>query len=207
MNRNEVITTTKEDILLNIVDQRAREIAGVLHYLFEKGLLDRNNIYGKVIDIGTGTGAGIAAFKMFGVEEVVGVDHNDSYCGFKTQEILGNEFIHKPAASFLRSLPNCSVRLITAFHANISLAEFYPEVARVLTPGGQILVTTDIPESVGHLGGGVWLSEEDWHKLPVGDTLIAEQEAFKQGKLSFIPSNYCPERDRFVFVQTRMGTK
>lgn len=205
--RRVLISQSKEEILANLTQLRAYEIAGVLQYLFEKGKLNKNNLYGKVVDVGTGAGAGIVALKMFGAHEVIGVDHISVHNGVNVQEILGHRFVHKTAASYLRSLPACSVRLITAFNTNISLAEFYPEAARPLVPGGQILVTTNAPESVGYLGSGVWLAEEDWIKLPIGHTPIAEREAFSKGKLSFTLANHCPDRDRFFFIETKRGTK
>ncbi len=69
------MSAAKVELLVAVNELRAREIAGVIKYLVDAGLIDRQNIYGErqIVDLGTGSGAGMLALRMFGAKNVVGV--------------------------------------------------------------------------------------------------------------------------------------
>lgn len=196
------------ELLVALNELRAREIAGVIKYLMDAELINRQNIYGgrQIVDLGTGSGAGMLALRMFGAKNVVGVDHLDRHSGVDMKSVEG--FKLSPADRYLRSIGSCSAQLITFFNSQSRIEEYYRDAARALAPGGQILVTTNVPESVGFLGGGVILNaQEDWLPLPKGRIPIAEREHFLESGLTFAPSNHYPDRDMFVFIERRRGTK
>ena len=133
-------------------------------------------------------------------------DHTDRHSGVDMKGVGG--FVFSPADRYLRSIKPCSAQLITFFDSQSRIEEFYRDAARALAPGGQILVTTNVPESVGFLGGGVMLNvQEDWFSLPTGSIPIAQREHFLESGLTFVPSTHYPDRDMFVFIEKRRGTK
>lgn len=197
--------TSPSEIALNLVGHRAREIAGTLKYLLDRDFLKIENLTGQVVDVGTGTGAGIVAIEMFGARRVIGVDHIEKHGGFKPKDIFREQFVYEPAgaARFLKSRKPGSLSLVTAFLANISLDEFFPEAVRALDLGGQILVTTDAPESVGYLRGAA-IGPESWRRILPRDFIVADPELFWQKKLGFQFANR-PALDQFFYIDTKKG--
>lgn len=191
MKTKESIELTAKEIFLNRQRLRACEIAGVIHYFFENGFLTKENLKGKTVDVGTGDGAGILALTAFGAVDVTRVDHSKKHYGFDIRDFFGKKFVHKTAREYL-GLFNGDLSLITAFHANISFAEFYSEAIGALAPGGQLIVTTDIPKSVSYLSYGSRLNDKEWLRLDLINVPIADLAAFEAGELKFIPSRHFP---------------
>lgn len=178
---------------------RALEIAGVVQYLLGHGLLKKENLFGNVVDLGTGSGAGILALERFGAKQVKGIDRSQEFASFDVSKVLGKKFTVAEACEYLSSLQEDSLSLITSFNTNMEFYEFYREAIRALQPGGQILVTTDIWEMVE----GNTINSRRWLRLPIIKLPIAERQAFLQGQLFFIDCSYYPSRDQFVFVRSK----
>lgn len=135
--------------------RRASRIAGIFNFLLEQEALNRDNLNGRVLDLGTGSGGGALAMKLFGAKEVIGVDD----ClglggGLGTTEAMPSQTVFslpgvrhqsERVQKFLAEQKPESFNLITAFRAPPfrfpAPAELCQMTYLSLKPGGQILVT------------------------------------------------------------------
>lgn len=142
----------------NFAVQRASEIAGVIQRLLDNGYLAGKNLKGSAIDLGTGTGAGILAWRAHGVKRAIGIDYEEDCQGRETYprpslpaiEILGNDYKKTDTLSYLLREQEGSVNLISAFFTVPWLwtEEVERQARRVLASGGQAVVTW------GRINGG-----------------------------------------------------
>lgn len=165
-----------------IAFDRACQNAGVIQFLVDQGLIEKKNLGGKAVDLGTGYGNGVLALDFFGAEEVVGVaKSSESWDG---RPILRERYIELSASQYLSQVETESIDFISAFWCNMKFRDFYDEALRVLRLGGQLLVTTDIPDTIRPEEN----KQAPWMQLPC-DTIRADFEQFLQGKHTFVPEN------------------
>ena len=138
------------------------EISCILDLLLDKEVLQKENFTSKpLVDLGTGSGIGLLALRNFTNKQLMGVDYDSHFSDWRNDyagayEIPTKELISKAQASFikqdmivyLKELPNESISLATAFYMSRQgwlkvTPEIYDQFGRVLTLGGQFLLTTD----------------------------------------------------------------
>jgi len=118
----------------------------LLGFLIERGMLDRKNLEGKVIDIGCNLGATTDALALYG-GEVIGTDCGKFACespsGIPIFELEGRRIVKE------RFPINGGLSLVSCFnvdwvedmsHGEFSV-ELYKEALKALEQGGQVLYT------------------------------------------------------------------
>lgn len=156
--------TTLEKLNNKYLDARNIELSCLLSFLLENNLINKDNLKGPIIDLGTGSGIGLLALRKFTPAYLVGIDDGTHfidgvglvrnwYAGnYKipvpeiTQLAVGN-FRRQEIFNFLKSC-SFSATLVTAFYVDTKswrdgYQYFLREIDHVLAPGGQFLYTTD----------------------------------------------------------------
>ncbi len=141
------------------LQERGEEIRRRLTYILLKGELDWKNLKGRVIDLGTGSGAGMVALESLGATQVVGVEDGR---GLKAviEEIaspypLNPHEVFPPAETLKQQgkiidmsneqyleivrKEGWEVSLITCFW--IGYEPPIKQIEEVLRPGGQVVIT------------------------------------------------------------------
>jgi ubiquinone/menaquinone biosynthesis C-methylase UbiE len=91
----------------------------------------------RILEIGTGTGSGAAILKArFGDAEVTGVDLSPEMVRIATAKVPGVTF--EPADASRLPFADASFDLV----AQNNVPVYFDEIARVLAPGGRVLVTS-----------------------------------------------------------------
>jgi SAM-dependent methyltransferase len=162
----DISQTTEFELLQQLENKyfaaRFIEIGCVLDVLSDIGVLQRDNLVStSIIDLGTGSGIGLLALRKLTNTHLIGVDNGSRYSDWhnghaRYYEIPTAELVQQAQASFvkqdmigyLEGLPSNSISLITAFFMsrddwNKLAPKMYDQLGRVLTPGGQFLLTSD----------------------------------------------------------------
>lgn len=66
--------TLDPEILTPWQNKRAKEIRARLSWLINEGKLNQENLKGRIIDLGTGSGAGLVALRALGATQAIGVE-------------------------------------------------------------------------------------------------------------------------------------
>ncbi|HEY2732137.1 MAG TPA: methyltransferase domain-containing protein [Polyangia bacterium] len=123
----------------------------------------------RVLELGTGAGAGAAQLRALGAAEVVGVDTD---AGFVEQARARHGAAHlafHAASSLLDVVAGApfDVVVVPESEAVLRRPEAIPALARLLTPGGRlVLVASSADRGVGSAGGGVGYYELSDALLP-----------------------------------------
>jgi len=141
---------------------------------------------GAVVDLGCGRGEWLEVLK----EERLparGVDQNQVF--IEQCRTLDLEVVPSDAIDYLRSLPESSLRAVTAFH----LVEHLPfpalmtlldEILRTLMPGGLVILETPNPENLVVGGCNFYLDPSHQHPLPSPLLhLLVESRGFSQTEI------------------------
>ncbi len=181
------------------MNERVPQIGHVIEVLIAEGMLKMANLSGRIVDIGTFLGPGVLALDRYNPEASVGVDARKILGdGVSLETILGERFIQEDAGTYLHSLALSSVELITAFHSNIPMYNYFDQAKDALAPGGQLLVTTDMPNNVGYVLqdglGIVPVDRRDWRELPRFN---------RPSTRSWWKGSWPREKDKFVYVYTK----
>lgn len=111
------LSLPNENLVLQNLDNgyfnaRLIEISSLLTHLLETGLLDRGNLKGPIIDLGTGSGIALLAFRKFTTAYLVGVDESTSlitcfYSIDNNQDVINTVGkILKPGGQFIYTADN-----------------------------------------------------------------------------------------------------
>jgi len=141
-----------------LLEERGEEIRKRLTYILLRGGLDRKNLKGRVIDLGTGSGAGLVALEALGVTQVVGVEdgsrlrksldkiHNiliNPFEAFSPADILRQQgkIVEMSNEQYLKIIKEkgWKASLITCFW--IGYEPPMRQIEEVLIPGGQVIIT------------------------------------------------------------------
>lgn len=112
--------------------------------------------FGRVIDLGCGTGLAARAFSPIS-DEIVGIDLSPKMIERARLTGLYAELVVAEIVEGLRGMPNVSADLVLAADVMVYVHDMAPllaEVARVLAPGGMFAFTVE-----SHAGVGVMLGE------------------------------------------------
>jgi SAM-dependent methyltransferase len=91
----------------------------------------------RILEIGTGTGSGAAILKaQFPSAEITGVDLSPEMIRIATAKVDGVTF--EPADASRLPFPDASFDLLTQNNVPV----YFNEIARVLAPGGRVLITS-----------------------------------------------------------------
>ncbi|MGB8452462.1 MAG: class I SAM-dependent methyltransferase [Anaerocolumna sp.] len=125
-----------------------------------------------IIDIGCGRGEWLELLKSNGYE-AIGIDINDSMV--KACSDKGLHVILADAITYIKGIPNNSVKLLTAFqvieHINFNqLNELLNEIVRVLDKGGMLILET--PNPLNLEVGSCNFYNDPTHKRPVHPLLL-----------------------------------
>lgn len=135
--------------------RRASRIVGIFNFLLEQEALNRINLRGRVVDLGTGSGGGTLAARLFGAKEVFGVDDCLGLGGglgateaMPSQTVFnmpGVRFQFEKVQEFINTQPPETFDLITAFRLPPfrfpTPSELCQMAYPLLKPGGQIIMT------------------------------------------------------------------
>lgn len=203
---------------------RAQVIAGIFNFLLEKKALNLANLQGKVADLGTGTGGGALAAKIFGAEEIIGVDHRLGLsAGLGIEDAQPSRTVFKPprvthlrerVEDFLVSQPPESFDLMTVFRMPPVCfpvpAKLCEMVYPLLKSGGQVVIS---------MGEGKMIDRWDQIRLSVRNGRQAVEVVYEgenrpwwnvnqfQGRLFFLPAvqmadyKILTQREELVFYQ------
>lgn len=136
------------------------EITTLLSTLLEDRILHKQNLNGTNIDCSTGSGIGLLSLRKFSEADLHGVDDGflffdylNSYSGhfrIPTERLINAahaSFHRDDDGKFLQTLKPNSVQLISCFYIDSErwkmLDNILDAAGNVLTPGGQMIVTTD----------------------------------------------------------------
>jgi len=133
-----------EDVLRGTPDEIKEQVKVYLPVLHEA------HITSDILDVGCGRGEWLEVLRDAGLE-AKGIDLNRLQVA-RCQE-LALDVIEAEALTHLRSLPDKSLNAVTALHFAEhvpfeSLVSFLDEVARVLRPGGLVVLETPNPENL-----------------------------------------------------------
>lgn len=125
--------------------------------------------HNSVVDLGCGRGEWVKILADNGFFPI-GVDINDRMIGKKVQ--AGIVFKNGDALEFLKSLPDTSQSLITAFHLieHVSFAyltDLLIQAKRVLLPGGLLILETPNPENFRVATESFYLDPSHVHPIPI----------------------------------------
>ncbi len=147
---------------------------------------------GAVVDLGCGRGEWLEVLK----EERLparGVDQNQVF--IEQCRTLDLEVVPSDVIDYLRSLPDSSLRAITAFH----LVEHLPfpalmtlldEILRTLMPGGLVILETPNPENLVVGGCNFYLDPSHHHPLPSPLLhLLVESRGFSRTEIVKLHAN------------------
>ena len=112
--------------------------------------------FGRVIDLGCGTGLAARAFSPIS-DEIIGIDLSPKMIERARLPGLYAELVVAEIVDGLRGRPNASADLVLAADVMVYVHDMAPllaEVARVLAPGGMFAFTVE-----SHAGAGVMLGE------------------------------------------------
>ena len=188
--------------------ERVPEIASVLEKLLAKGLLERANLSGRIVDLGTFLGAGVLALARYGPESSVGVEIREMLSdGTDLKVVLGDNFVQGHVRDYLSSCPPGRINLLTPFYTNIPLHIYFDLLKTVLAPGGQLLVTTDFPNNVSSVFNEegtniVPISFNLWRELPELER-ITEESHWQGSRDLLVQGRVKDSHDRFVYVYTK----
>ena len=121
------------------------------------------------VDLGSGRGEWVEMLAENGFSPT-GVDTNDEmFEDSKREDIV---FENRDALDFLKSLPDESQSLITAFHLIEHvpfsyLAELLLQIERVLLPGGLLILETPNPENIHVATETFYLDPSHLHPVPI----------------------------------------
>lgn len=106
----------------------------------------------RVVDLGCGTGEWIEVLQEAGYYSI-GVDSNQAVVEKDHQLYPGLEVVLQDSLTFLKSQPGNSLDVITSFHMvehmeMIEIMELCSEAARVLKPGGLLIIETPNPLNI-----------------------------------------------------------
>lgn len=178
----EIATKPRLTDLHPYVLARLIEVEARLDNLTDRQLLDPRNFHHQtVVDLGTGTGAGLIALRRRSLGRVIGVDYNTivpdySIYSEQVNQTNGSRLsipsegvvdistatIHRDdIQEFVAKCKPESVSLFTLFHTSINRLHpsFLANIGTALTPGGQFLITSDLNRT--------WLakSKHPWGRL------------------------------------------
>lgn len=160
---SEIITASgiPRDHLNPFVNARVEDIANTLAILLYNGLIDIQNLKGKVIDFGCGVGASAHVLKQYG-GDVVGLELNPKRIEDVIQQgILPAEktYVGDGFEYLDQGVEPNSVNLVATFRImnDFPLQRLYESAQRILRPNGQLVVTgqTDaeaLIKSYQHIG-------------------------------------------------------
>lgn len=154
------MSQTKEAILLldreAWLQERGEEIRRRLTYILLLGKLDWKNLKGEVVDLGTGSGAGLVALKALGATQVVGVENGsrlkksldkthqisvNPFEAFSSVDVLQPQIFEMSNEEFLGTAKENGreISLVTCFW--IGYEPPIRQIEAVLKPGGQVVIT------------------------------------------------------------------
>lgn len=142
----------------SFLEERTWEIQNRLSYLILKRLVNQENLKGRIIDLGTGSGAGLMALRTLGATQAVGVEDErelrramgqihkidiNPFEAFAPSETLQQQetILKMTNEQFLEIVKEkgWGISLITCLW--ISYQPPIRQIEEVLTPGGQVIIT------------------------------------------------------------------
>ncbi len=131
-------------------DQPELAKQAVLH-----GLLDSGYVFGRALDLGTGTGKSLATLESV-AGRVVGLDRNPDLLALAAKKTAGHIELVRGQATEL-PFTDSSFDLISSCGLESSLSSadnesMYHEIARVLRPGGLYVISSTMPNESGYGG-------------------------------------------------------
>ena len=157
-----------------------------------------------VLDFGSGAGRSSILLKTLGAEKVIGVDHNETMIGQAIQTLTQGIEFHLIDETI--PLPDNSIDVAVSAHVFVEMKTIgemkrvSKEIHRVLKPGGQFIVISTNPSSIGH--NFLNWSYKPQDNLKSGDIIVCK---IKKGDESFnIDDVYWTEED-FRDVLTSSG--
>lgn len=150
-----------EDVLRGTPEQIKEEVKVYLP------VLEKAAINSDVLDIGCGRGEWLQVLREVGIQ-ARGIDTNRILV--QQCKDLSLDVEEREALSYLRSLPDASLNVVTAFHFAEhlpleTLVQFLDETGRVLKPGGLMILETPNPENL--LVGSCNFYLDPTHKNPI----------------------------------------
>ncbi len=150
-----------EDVLRGTPEQIKEEVKVYLP------VLEKAAINSDVLDIGCGRGEWLQVLREEGIQ-ARGIDTNRILV--QQCKDLSLDVEEREALSYLRSLPDASLNVVTAFHFAEhlpleTLVQFLDETGRVLKPGGLMILETPNPENL--LVGSCNFYLDPTHKNPI----------------------------------------
>jgi len=157
--RKEALKISNSENLTPWQNKRAREIQARLSWLISEGKLNQENLKGRIIDLGTGSGAGLVALRALGATQAAGVENGselrealgkiteipiNAFEAFSPSEPLQQQekiFLNISNEEFLKIVKEgrWDVGLVTCFW--ISYEPPIRQIEEVLIPGGQVIIT------------------------------------------------------------------
>jgi O-antigen chain-terminating methyltransferase len=130
-------------------------------------VLEKAGVNSDILDVGCGRGEWLQVLREAGIQ-ARGIDTNRILVQQCKDVSLDVE--EREALSYLRSLPDASLNVVTAFHFAEhlpleTLVQFLDEAGRVLKPGGLIILETPNPENL--LVGSCNFYLDPTHKNPI----------------------------------------
>ncbi|MBI4154364.1 class I SAM-dependent methyltransferase [Candidatus Woesearchaeota archaeon] len=136
------ISTTNLD---KFTEFRVKDIEQIIAELVSDGSLNLTNLGGKVVDFGTGSGAGAYVLKQYGAK-VTGVEILEG--PIEAARKIGIDVVEANGLKYLEAIKKESLNCITAFMLDdFDYAHLLKQAKRTLKPAGQLLIT--VPPSYG----------------------------------------------------------
>lgn len=202
----EIDPAENPEILTDWQKGRALEIQNRLSYLILKRLVNQENLKGRIIDLGTGSGAGLVALKTLGATRAVGVENGSElrramgqinkidvnpFEAFSPSEALQQKerIFEMTNEQFLKIIKEegWGISLVTCFW--ISYQPPMRQIEEVLIPGGQVIIT----------------ATEDYYSLlkeTPGKTKLETEIIEIPGYVADMPRN-----DNFALVGTKITSE
>ncbi len=179
-----------DELLVSFADEfrgsREEVKQGLRRYL---PVLETSSINGRVLDLGCGRGEWLELLKEAGVE-AEGVE--SSYTMFERTRNLGLEVVQADALTHLRSIPDASLKAVTAFHfvehlPFATLVDVIDETRRVLRAGGLLIFETPNPKNLV-VGACNFNSDPTHHKPIFPETLrfVLSQRGFANIRVEYV---------------------
>lgn len=154
----EIDPAENPEILTDWQKGRALEIQNRLSYLILRRLVNQENLKGRIIDLGTGSGAGLVALRALGAIQAIGVEDGrelkramgqiskidvNPFEAFSPSEAIRQQekIFELSNEQFLKIVKEegWGISLVTCFW--ISYQPPIRQIEEVLIPGGQVIIT------------------------------------------------------------------